>query len=224
MQAKKTLDDLKDLASCLFGDEQIDINVCEDCVLLLLAAKLSMGCLLCLKTALAHIPSSFSIIKKSTDVPLRYILVPNILSKRGFKLSPQECHKYAKVLDRHCPAFLLSCDGDLEPTYWQFTKEEEIPYNRFLAPPVDCCLSCDERLRMQKNDPSKAVIHRHLGPQPASNICLECRQCNIKYGVCMYTDEDGDHFYPENIKPMVVEASNVNYMEKDFYSWLPSLG
>jgi hypothetical protein len=73
------------------------------------------------------------------------------------------------------------------------------------------------------NDPSKATLFTSEGPIPCSKISLECRDCSIKYGVANYSEEKGTHFYPEELEVDEIEVSNVTYIDRKLYRWIPSL-
>ena len=103
------------------------------------------------------------------------------------------------------------------------TEEKDYRYNKFISPPVESCLKCDESLTMH-NQPSKAIVHGTTGPLPASKVTLECKNCKTTYGIGHFSDEDGHHFYPSDKQSPLIEASNVMYMERNFYKWIPSLG
>jgi hypothetical protein len=54
-------------------------------------------------------------------------------------------------------------------------------------------------------------------------VSLECRDCSIKYGVCKYSDEHGARYYHSHLTLDIIEVSNVTYIHKDLYKWMPSL-
>ena len=75
-----------------------------------------------------------------------------------------------------------------------------------------------------KNSPTRAIIYESTGLQPATKVTLVCNGCKTTYGLTGYHDERGKHLYPKAVDSGVVEASNVTYMERSLYKWIPCLG
>ena len=171
-----------------------NLNITEEQALLLLCSRISFSGLVTLKFSLDHVPKTYSSVQRETGAPIRFSFVTDIMRKRGFELSPVEVQRYVQMLERCCPNFLLS-SLDITETLWTLTEERGYRYNKFIAPPVETCLNCDNALSMH-NLPSKAVIYGAKGPLPASKITLQCRRCQIIYGVGNYTDDSGQHLYP----------------------------
>lgn len=193
----------------------------ENQTLLLLASKLTFSGVVTLKMALKHVPSSYSIVRRGKNVPLRYVLVSDIVRKNGLELSPIEVQTYGGILESCCPSFSSSV-FELDDSLWKLTGEGDTRYNRFISPPVQCCLTCDAGLTVQ-NAPSNAIVFEGTGPFPATKITLECHNCNTKYGIGYFSNESGKHLYPEKFQSHLVEASTVTYMDKNLYKWIPSL-
>ena len=88
-----------ELNSALASLQAIDIMsvykrnlvVDEQQALLLLSCKVTFEGVILLKMALDHIPCSFSVIPRGTNVSLRVSLVHNILTKNGIDLSLLGC-------------------------------------------------------------------------------------------------------------------------------------
>ena len=155
------------------------------------------------------------------NVPLRYVLVSDIVRKNGLELSPIEVQTYGGILESCCPSFSSSA-FEVDDSLWKLTGEGDTRYNRFISPPVQCCLTCDAGLAVQ-NAPSNAIVFKGTGPFPATKITLECHNCNTKYGIGYFSNESGKHLYPEKFQSHLVEASTVTYMDKNLYKWIPSL-
>ena len=102
-------------------------------------------------------------------------------------------------------------------------EEGSYNYNRFIGPPIQSCLACKDMLVM-KNSPTRAIIYELTGPQPATKVTLVCNGCKTTYGLTGYHDERGKHLYPKVIDSGLVEASNVTYMDRSLYKWIPCLG
>jgi len=151
----------------------------EQQALLLLSCKLTFDGFILLKMALDHVPLTFSVIPRGTNVPLRFCLVRNILQKNGIDLSASEVQCFAEILERCCPAF-SSREFSLNDSLWKLTKEGSYNYNSFIGPPIQSCLACKNTLVM-KNSPSRAIIYESTGPQPATKITLVCNSCKTTY-------------------------------------------
>lgn len=191
----------------------------EDKVLLLISSKLSFYGVVTLKVALDHVPHTY---KATSKGAIRYSSIADIMNKKGFSVSPIEVRRYLELLEQFCKTFLSSC-LELGEIPWKLTEEKDCRFNKFISPPVECCLKCDESLIMH-NRPTNPIVYGATGPLPASKVTLECKACKITYGVGHFSDESGRHFYPKEIQLPLIEASNVTYMDKNFYNWIPSLG
>ena len=219
-----------ELNSALASLQAIDITsvykrnlvVDEQQALLLLSCKVTFEGVILLKMALDHIPCSFSVIPRGTNVSLRVSLVHNILAKNGIDLSVSDVELCAEILERCCPVF-SSRKISLDDSLWKLTEEGTYNYNRFIGPPVQSCLACEGALVM-KNSPSKAVVYESMEPKPATKVTLVCNSCKTTYGLSSYHDERGQHLYQKAIESHLVEASNVTYMERSLYKWIPCLG
>lgn len=96
---------------------------------------------------------------------------------------------------------------------WAVTEKEKhnMPFNKFLTPPVRTCLRCQKFLTM-RNYPANVKLFTTEGPIPCSKITLECRSCSCVYRVCNFNEDLGDHLYPTGIdrSPIeIIEVSNV---------------
>lgn len=199
-----------------------NVGINEDQALFLLSSQMSFCGVVYLKLALDDVPSSYSATTRGTSTPIRYVFVADIMNKKGFPMTPNNAKTYSEFLERYCRNFLSSYIA-LGEVLWALTEEKDYRYNKFISPPVESCLKCDESLTMH-NQPSKAIVHGTTGPLPASKVTLECKNCKTTYGIGHFSDEDGRHFYPSDKQSPLIEASNVMYMERNFYKWIPSLG
>ena len=193
-------------------------------VLQILACKLTVKRLDSLKFAIQHVPNN---IHRTIDgIPLRLTYIRKIFNALSSThcgdtdLSIEDIGDYVKFIETHCRSFLSKQDN--MDDIWTLTKKENIPFNRFLTPPIRTCLRCQKLLTMQ-NYPAKVKIFTTDGPIPCSKISLECRNCSCVYGVCNFSDKLGTHFYPEEMGVDVVEVSNVTYIDLKSYKWFPSL-
>lgn len=201
-------------------DKELDLS--EDYALVILSGQVTFRGVLFLKMAMNHVPPSYSIISRGTSVSLRYLLISEIMLHHGFSsMSPNHMEMYVRFLEQYCPLFLKE-DLSLGEGLWRLTGQGELRYNKFLCPPVKMCLCCEETLTMH-NKATNAIVFTLSGPQPSSKILLECNKCKVKYGITNYTDEVGVHYYPKKFASVIIEISNVTYMDKALYDWLPSL-
>lgn len=226
-QRKQAQEDLNSAFASLIAIDILSVFrrklvIDEQHALMLLSCKLTFQGVFLLKLALDHIPLSFSVIPRGTNVPLRFCLVRNILGKNGIDLSASEVQWFAEILQRCCPVF-SSREFSLNDSLWKLMEEGSYNYNRFIGPPIQSCLACKDMLVM-KNSPTRAIIYESTGPQPATKVTLVCNGCKTTYGLTGYHDERGKHLYPKVIDSGLVEASNVTYMDRSLYKWIPCLG
>lgn len=127
----------------------------EDEALLLISSKLSFYGVVTLKVALDHVPRTYKATPKGASTPIRYSLIADIMNKKGFSLSPIEVQRYSELLESFCKNF-LSSSLELGEILWQLTGEKDCRFNKFISPPVECCLKCDESLSMH-NRPTDAI-------------------------------------------------------------------
>ena len=184
----------------------------------MLTCKLTFDGVMLSKMALDHVPCSFSVIPRGTNVALRVSLVHDILRESGIDLSVTEVQLRADIFERCCPV-LSSREFSLDDSLWNLTKRGRYNFNRFLGPPIQWCLACEGSLVM-KNSPSKAIVYELTGPKPATKVTLVCNGCKRIYGLSGYNDERGKHLYPKAIDCHLVEASNVTYIERSLYKWI----
>ena len=174
----------------------LQIVITEYQALLLLSSKLTFRGVVLLKMALDHIPLTVSVIPRGTTIPLCLSFAKQILEKNGVKLSEAEVQIYARIAERCCSVFCTSFKFELDDSLWELTGEGVYHYNRFIVPPVESCLHCDNALAMN-NMPSKAIVYGTTGPLPATKVTLCCNRCKTSYGIAFCSDEKGKHLYPK---------------------------
>lgn len=197
-----------------------DLKITEEQALVLLSAKLTFVGVVRLKMVLDHVPAAINMKPRAETVPLRFSLASEILAADGIALDAGEVKQYAEILEGYCPSF-CQFEFELSDTLWKVTGEGKFRFNKFITPPIQSCLSCHENLTMHRQ-PTDAIVYGNTGPLPASKITLECRNCNMKYGVGSYSDGRGKHLYPESHG--LIEVSNRTYVDRHLYKWIPSLG
>ena len=210
------------------------VKLTEEDALTLAAMKIGHHGIIVLREALQHVPANLTRCTKGSSMRFSYVLkIFNALalnrnginSTQSTALSKEDDVRLMCVfLESYCPEF-LSMKASTTATntnVWDLSKREQINFNKFLTPPISNCLRCHKQLSMH-NDPSKATLFTSEGPIPCSKISLECRDCSIKYGVANYSEERGTHFYPEELEVDEIEVSNVTYIDRKLYRWIPSL-
>jgi hypothetical protein len=195
----------------------------EDEALQLLASKLSFEGLLNLRDAVRHVPKNIP--RVVNGISLRYSFIFKILESlpsQHLVMSMADFQMYVKFAETYCPNFIA--EKKASDHLWKLTQTEDLPFNKFLTPPVARCIQCQKDLTI-RNNPSKAKVFTLDGPIPCTKVTLECRCCSYVYGICNYSDGSGSHFYPKSDEYDVelIEVSNVTYFDAKLYKWFPSL-
>jgi len=214
-QISEALASLKEINTA----ENLDLD--EASALSILVSKLSFEEVLCLKVAINHVPSCYSMVPKGSTISYRLIFVKKILETKGIYYSIENLQHYVDYLTTYCGSFINSKIGSSATELFDLTNTT---FNRFLSPPVSTCFMCGSTLKMH-NSPTKAIVYSLEGPLPSTKVTLQCRECDIKFGISQYLDSEGFHFYSKEHKiTEIVEASHVTYMDSKLYKWIPSLG
>lgn len=201
-----------------------NLVITEDQALLLLSSKLTFLGVVLLKMALDHIPITVSVIPRGSTIPLRFSIAKQILEKNGVKLSEAEVQIYARIMERCSSVFCASFKFELDDSLWELTGEGSYHYNRFIVPPVESCLHCDNALAMN-NMPSKAIVYGTTGPLPATKVMLCCNRCKTSYGIPFFSDEKGKHLYPKEARISLGGSQQCNIrreesVQVDSKSWV----
>lgn len=199
-------------------------SLSEDDALTILTSKIPLSQVIFLKMAMDHVPKTLRSTKRGSSVCLRYTLISHLLARCEWA-SPENVRTYVQFLEKYCNQFCSTNHGQLFSDYVWEANDKDNRFSKFVVPPVDSCVSCGKLLTMH-NMPTKAVVYGISGPEPASKVTLECRHCHIHYGISNYLDQTGTgrHFYSAQLRNDLIEISNVTYMEKALYRWIPSLG
>lgn len=145
----------------------------KDQALALMSSKLTFYGVVMSKLALDHVPRTYSATAKGESTSIRFMLISDIMNKKGFSASVIEVQKFAQLLEQFCKKF-LSSSLELGEILWKLTEERDCCFNKFISPPVECCLKCDDSL-LTHNQPTKAIVYGATGPLPATKITLECK-------------------------------------------------
>ena len=181
-----------------------------------------------LKQVLQHVPSNLSRVTKGSSMRYCYVLKifkALVRDATAHSMKEDDFRLLCDFLESYCEEFLATEPSKIatDTNVWNLTQSERVNFNKFLTPPISNCLRCNKQLSMH-NDPSKATLFTSEGPIPCSKVSLECRDCSFRYGVLNYSDEEGTHFYPEQLPTHgMVEVSNVTYIDGTLYNWIPSL-
>lgn len=204
---------------CIMADALV---LKEDEALQLLACKLSVEGLLNLRFALQHVPDNIPRVINGISLRLTFVfkVYSSLPSQSSENLSVENFMLYVRFAETYCSSFLSELK-ECKSHLWGLTQKENMPFNKFLTPPVTTCLQCQKKLSL-RNYPSKAKLFTQEGPIPCSKVTLECRDCSHVYGICNYSNESGTLFYPPEYCIQLIEVSNVTYFDPKLYKWFPS--
>ncbi|CAB4032328.1 Hypothetical predicted protein, partial [Paramuricea clavata] len=189
----------------------------------ILSTKLTTKGLMTLAMAIKHVPSRYSQAGHDECGNFRLYAIGTIMRKAGFVIVVEDLRVYVTLVEARCPTLCSKYEKDFEDVLWKATEEESFNFNCMMTPPVDLCLYCRKPLSTN-NKPNKATLFTLSGPIPCTKLRLRCRECDVQYGICSIRDKTGEHLYPKLHRPLLVEASNVNYVDAALYEWIPSLG
>lgn len=95
---------------------------------------------------------------------------------------------------------------------------ECLPFEEFLAPPVDTCIvpECRGKL-VDQHRPVAVTIYGLTGPRRATRLCLRCSKCNTVYNYSQYGRKytDGEKLY--NHRREYIEVSDTIYCERQLH-------
>ena len=197
-------------------------EISEEVMIFILSSKLTMPGLITLATAIDHVRRAYGKVGHSHHENLRLYAINAIYVKAGFSIHEKDLGTYVNLIETRCHSLLVKKNRNgFDDTLWKATQEECFNFNCFMAPPVDVCLSCEKPLT-RNNKPTKVTLFTLCGPIPSTALRLRCRECERQYGLCYYTDKNGQHLYTNRLT--IIEATNVAYIDKMLYEWIPSLG
>lgn len=198
-----------------------NLSFIEDETLQLLAAKLTFQGLCNLRKAIQQVPPNIRrvLAGKSLGASLiwdTFNALCLLTNCQPFQTtSMDELSRYVEIMESRCPSFVSFRETQL--------RVQDGP-TEYISPPLSCCFKCD-KLLSTCNKPCNATLFTLNGPILCGKVILECRNCNVRYGIRTYSDETGTRLYPMEIdaNKSLVEFSNVTYFEKSLYRWIPSL-
>ena len=130
----------------------------EDEALQLLASKLSIEGLVNLRDAIQHVPNNIPRIVNGISLRVSFMF-------KTFKCLPShhlenmtiaDFQMYVKFVETYCPVFITAKKPSADHL-WKLMQTEDLPYNKFITPPVARCFQCGKDLTV-KNNPSKAKV------------------------------------------------------------------
>ena len=205
------------------------VKLTEEKALILVSCRVGAEGLMFLKEALKHVPENITRIENGKSMRFTFVckIFRALASNRGSasNLKDEEIELLCSFLESYCseylnvPTLTTACQS-----IWSLTQDEGTYFNSFLTPPVMNCLDCEKLLTMH-NKPSKATLFTLEGPVPCTKVTLECRDCSVHYGITKFfrSCELGSRFYPNEFPIDVIEVSNVTYINRKLYDWMPSL-
>ena len=174
--------------------------------------------------AMQHVPQAFAR-RENTRASVIFDIVNSLLPEKGLTTALVE--EISCFIDEFIPNFsvLGSKHCHFEKALQNLTKKGKMNYNHFIAPPVQDCLTCGKKLSAP-NALSSCTLYTIGGPKPSTKITLRCKDCKVSYDRSMITNGNGTStYYPNEIANQdgLVKVTNVVFMEKKLYNWIPSL-
>ena len=191
-------------------------------VLGLLAIMFGFDTITWIIAALQHVPQAYARRKK-----LRSTIITEIVNSLcpTRTLLAHQVDEIIRFIEESVPDIRLNGSHVFEKALQCLSENRELNYGAFIAPTVKECLTCSSLLSVP-NPPSKCMLFTVAGPKAGSKITLRCQNCKVSYGRGMLSHSNTTYsYYPEDItvKDDLVEVSNVVYMEKRLYNWIPAL-
>ena len=174
--------------------------------------------------AMQHVPRVFSR-RKNSRAKIIFDIVNSLCQEKQLTLPVVD--EMVKCIEEFVPELnvLKTQRVRFEEALAGLTGKDEINYGGFIAPPVEDCTLCGTALTAP-NPLSSCTLYTVDGPKPCTKLSLRCQGCKLSYGRSMTHCSSGNaSYYPEEIirKDNLVEITNVVYMEKKLYRWIPSL-
>ena len=136
-----------------------------------LASKVSVEGVFHLRRAIKHVPEITRIVNGSS---LRSTLIfktfkslasPSLIQN----LPMEDISLYTDFAEAYCSSF--HCVKESDDNLLGFTENEDLPFNKFLTPPVSFCMQCGKKISMC-NNLSRAKLFPLNGPVCCSKVIL----------------------------------------------------
>ena len=131
------------------------------------------------------------------------------------QVSEADCGVLLSFMEDRCSDY---CNLKSHDNLQQLSLRECLPFEEFLAPPVDICIvpECRGRL-VDQHKPIAVTIYGLTGPRRATKLCLRCSKCNTVYNYSQYGRKhtDGEKLY--NHRREYIEVSDAIYCERQLH-------
>ncbi len=190
----------------------------------LLALMFSFDTVSWVMAAIQHVPRVFSR-RKNSRAKIIFEITNSFCQEKHLSLSV--VHEIVKCVEVFVPELnvLETQRTRFKDALASLNGKVGINYDGFIAPPVENCTLCGTALTAP-NALSSCTLFTMDGPKPCTKLSPRCQGCKVSYGRSMTHHSSGNAFYyPKEIikKDNLVEVTNVVYMEKKLYKWIPSL-
>lgn len=174
--------------------------------------------------AIQHVPRVFSR-RKNSRAKIICDIANSLCQEKHLSLSVVD--EIVKCIEEFVPELnvLETQRTRFEDALASLNGKDGINYGGFIAPPVEDCTLCGTALTAP-NALSSCILYTVDGPKPCTKLSLRCQGCKVSYGRSMKHHSSGNaSYYPKDVtrKDSLVEVTNVVYMEKKLYRWIPSL-
>jgi hypothetical protein len=190
----------------------------------LLALMFGFDTILWVMAAMQHVPRVFSR-RKNSRANIIFEITNSLCHGKNLPLPVLD--EIVKCIEEFVPELnvLQTQQARFEDALTNLNGKNGIHYNGFIAPPVEDCTLCGTALTAP-NPLSSCTLYTVNGPKPCTKLTLRCQGCKVSYGRSMTESSGGNaSYYPKEIisKDNLLEVTNVVYMEKKLYRWIPSL-
>ncbi|CAB3985836.1 Hypothetical predicted protein [Paramuricea clavata] len=171
-----------------------------------------------------HVPRVFSR-RKNSCAKIIFEIANKLCQEKHLSLPVVD--EMVKYIEEFVPELnvLETQQTRFEDALSSLNGKDGVNYGGFIAPPVEDCMLRGTVLT-SPNALSSCTLYTVNGPKPCTNLSLRCQGCKVSYGRSMTHYSSGNaSYYPKEIirKDNLVEVTNVVYMEKKLYRWIPSL-
>ena len=190
----------------------------------LLALMFGFDTVMWVMAAIQHVPRVF-FRRKNSRARIIFDIANSLCQEKHLSLSVID--EIVKFIEEFVPELnvLETQRTRFEDALASLNGKDGIGYGSFIAPPVEDCALCGTA-RTAPNALSSCILYTVDGPKPCTKLSLRCQGCKVSYGRSMRSHSSGNaSYYPKDVtkKDTLVEVTNVVYMEKKLYRWIPSL-
>ncbi|CAB4001986.1 Hypothetical predicted protein, partial [Paramuricea clavata] len=189
----------------------------------LLAFMFGFDAIMWIMLAIRHVPKTFARYKNSR-CNIIFTIIDHLCPCRFSVTLVDDIVCFLEEFAPESP-FLGNYSAVFEEALCTLSKREKLNFGGFIVPPVEDCLRCGSILSAP-NPRSSCTLYTITGPKQCAKLVLRCKDCKVSYGRSMIAEGKGNaSYYFEAIAAAddLIEVTNVVYMEKRLYRWLPSL-